>query len=223
MRTFDQFLPYILPFVPNCPTPTAYQELRNAAIDFCVQTNIIQAVQEVPSVSLQSAYTFPAQTEQLPCRLMEAYYGARKLGISPIDQLGDSPALVGDTGTGVQTYGDPVAAFLRSPAASQIAVAPVPKTPMAASYFVFRVALQPTRAATNTADELFDNWVVPVAAGAIARLRAYPGQMFSGDATMAMATYQKGISEARVEARKSRVRTGMRVLSGGFVARGFRG
>lgn len=222
MKTFDEFLPYILPFVPGCPTPTAYQELRNSAIEFCEQTTVIQVTSEVPSVSLQSAYTFPAQTEQQPCRLLEAFYGKRELGIAPTDQVGDSPALVGDAGTGEQTFGDPVAAFLRAPAAAQIAVAPVPKTPLSSAYFVFRVALRPTRAATSLADELFDNWVVPVAAGAIARLRGYPGQMFTGDASMAMGTFSRGMAEARIEARKARVRAGMRVQPAAFVARGYR-
>jgi hypothetical protein len=40
MTDLDDFLPYIMPKAPGCPTPTAHIALRQAAMEFCARTKL---------------------------------------------------------------------------------------------------------------------------------------------------------------------------------------
>lgn len=40
MTDLEQFLTKVLPFAPGCPEPTAFEHIRNAAIDFCETTRL---------------------------------------------------------------------------------------------------------------------------------------------------------------------------------------
>lgn len=40
MTDLDDFLPFIMPKAPGCPTPTAYIALRQAAMEFCARTKL---------------------------------------------------------------------------------------------------------------------------------------------------------------------------------------
>lgn len=40
MTDLEEFLAKVLPFAPGCPVPTAYEHLRNAAMEFCEETKL---------------------------------------------------------------------------------------------------------------------------------------------------------------------------------------
>ena len=40
MTDLDVFLPKVLPYAPGCPEPTAFEHIRNAAIEFCEETKL---------------------------------------------------------------------------------------------------------------------------------------------------------------------------------------
>lgn len=40
MSSIDTFLPYVRPFAPGVPDPTAYRHIRNATIEFCERTRL---------------------------------------------------------------------------------------------------------------------------------------------------------------------------------------
>ncbi|MBU9386638.1 phage adaptor protein [Burkholderia multivorans] len=40
MTDLDEFLTKVLPFAPGCPEPTAFEHIRNAAIEFCEETRL---------------------------------------------------------------------------------------------------------------------------------------------------------------------------------------
>ena len=217
MKPLSAFLPYILPSAPGCPTPTAYQALQLAAYEFCTLTDIVQVTYRVPAVADRDSYDFEPLEQHRACRLLEAFYGTKPLGVGVLDQINDAPALVGADGGAEVLYGEPRAAFLRAPSALEVGVAPVPQAPLSSTDFFFRVACAPEMNATVLADELFNNWLEPVAAGAIAKLQDTPGQMFTANSAGKRQRFLRGVSEARAESRRARVRGSMRVAGRGFV------
>lgn len=40
MTDIEEFLSKVLPFAPGCPEPTAFEHIRNAAIEFCEETKL---------------------------------------------------------------------------------------------------------------------------------------------------------------------------------------
>lgn len=40
MTDLEEFLTKVLPFAPGCPEPTAFEHIRNAAIEFCEETKL---------------------------------------------------------------------------------------------------------------------------------------------------------------------------------------
>lgn len=43
MTDLEDFLPKVLPFAPGCPEPTAFEHIRNAAMEFCEETKLWRA------------------------------------------------------------------------------------------------------------------------------------------------------------------------------------
>ena len=40
MSSLDSFLPYVRPWAPGVPDPTAYKAIRQAAVEFCERTRL---------------------------------------------------------------------------------------------------------------------------------------------------------------------------------------
>lgn len=214
MKPLDLFMPYVLPHVPECPSVTAYQALVQAAYDFCTETDIVQCTERLDVVADQPTYSFEAAPQQNAHRLVRAFYKANALPIAPLDAVLEANALLGEDADDPVT-GRPQAAFLRSPSSCDIGVYPVP-TSADTGYFVFVAAFSPVRNATQLADVLFDNWLDPVAARAVTKLKMLPGQLFSGPSLDMERVYAAGVARARVEARKARVRSSLRVTGPSF-------
>ena len=218
MISFDKFMPYILPFVPGCPTPTAYQALNSAARDFCERTNIVQYTYRVAAVPGQDIYYLEEAPSQTAVSLLKAFYGESELVLAPTAQVKDSDALIGvsDPASDLDP-GTPIVALLRDTEPCSVAVTPVPVAPVDAKGFVFTVALGPKRNAVHLADVLFDRWVEEISFGALYRLQSIPNQPFSTDPTYAMGMFARGVSKAKAEARRGRLVTSMRVSGPFFV------
>ncbi len=181
MTSFDKFMPFILPYVQGCPTPTAYQALNSAAREFCERTNIVQCTYRFDAVAGQGAYPLQSAPLQTSVALLYAGYGANQLNIVATAHVTDPYAMIGDDGLSDVQEGTPVSAYLRDGDPCSVAVWPVPVEPLDERGFVFKTALAPIRSATSLPDVLFNNWVDEISFGAIAKLQAIPGQPFSAD------------------------------------------
>lgn len=76
-----------------------------------------------------------------------------------------------------------------------------------------RVALRPTKTATQVEDDLINYWTDPIVDGAMARILAIPDQPFSdpNKAMMMRASAARATHNARIEGNYGRVRGSMRV------------
>lgn len=216
MKSLDLFMPYILPSVAGCPSAAAEQALREAAFEFCDLTLCVQSVCRVAAVADEDAYPIDSKPQQIPIRLVEAFYGDSKLTSVPIDEVDNASALTGNMDGGDVESGTPVAAFVRT-GLCEVGVYPPPNAPVDSKGFVFRVAYAPTRTATSLDDRLYDLWLAYITAGAVARLQEMPGQSFSADPTFMRARFLQGVSRARADARRGRIVSSMRVSGPYFV------
>jgi hypothetical protein len=216
MKALDLFMPYVLPYVAGCPSATAEQALRESAFEFCDLTLCVQAVCRVAAIADEDAYPVDSKAQQLPIRLVEAFYGDRPLTSVAIDEVDNASALTGNADGGDVESGTPVAAFIRN-GLCEVGVYPPPNDPVDAKGFVFRVAYAPLRTATSLDDRLYDLWLAYITAGAVARLQEMPGQSFSADPMFMRTRFLQGVSRARADARRGRIVSSMRVNGPRFV------
>lgn len=198
MATLESFLSRLMVWVPSCPRPLADQALRDAAIQFCRDTEAVQRTltpMDVVSGVRDYAPALPAGTRIT--RVLAASYRGR-----PLTGAGSQP---NDGALGVPSS-------ISSPSATSVRLYPAPDETETAVLFL-DVAIEPTRTATDLPDELFDDWVEGVVALAAFHIASIPDQPFTSPvvAATAGAAYRSKMNEARTEAGRSRVRSSSRV------------
>lgn len=218
MATLTSFLPYVLPHVTGCPDPLAEQAVRSACIEFCEETLLVQEVSTQSSIASQQDYDIDVPTDMILVRVTGVFYGDTWLDPSSIENIRSGVALRGAVGTATQTLATPTVYFQKTPNATTISLYPVPDTALA-NGLAIRAAFAPSRSATTVPDLLYDFWVEEIAAGAIARLKAIPGQPFSDPATVAnyLLQFNEANRAGSIEARVGRVAAASRVRLTRFV------
>lgn len=207
MQSLDVFLSRLLPLLPGCPDPTAKQALLDASIEFCEETHVAQVVTDPVSLYPdQQNYTLgiPAQTEV--ARLVKAWSGTRILTqVEPV--LNDSSLLhTNPIGTTYAATGAP--RILTLTLEGDVTLYPTPDiSAAAAEMFTARVAVKPTRDATQVPDVLYTSWAEAIVAGAAFRLASMPAQAFSDDGLAAAShtRFRYFINRARIEANRGRL------------------
>lgn len=193
MKTLDDFLPFIMPYVPMCPEPLARQALIQAAIEFCSRTQIVQSIERVRLVAGREVYgiDIPAQHELL--NVLEVVYAGRSLDALSYPVAEMSP-------------GRPQGVLKPLPEQSELTVVPAPDAD-SASFILVHSAFRPTAKATMLAPELFNEWHDAIVQGALKRLCAMPAQPFTAASTVVLATqaFAEYVVEARLVARKKRL------------------
>jgi hypothetical protein len=197
MKTLDTFLPYVLPYARHCDQSVAEHAILNAAIDFCEQSGILQATL-TPISTLQGerqyALTLPATTELVGIK--RAWFKGSELIPVATEAVG-TPDAWRATVPGVDPQRADPQAFYQI-ARSAIGLYPRPLT-SEADVLTVRAAIKPTREATELDDELFNDWVETVAAGALERLHSTPGVAYTDAAKAADRRLQFviGVSKAK--------------------------
>ncbi len=207
MQSLDVFMSRLLPLVPGCPYPTAEQALRDSAIEFCEETHVVQVVTDpvslVPDVQIYDL-DIPSQTEV--SRVIKVWSGTRILTqVEPV--LVDSPLLYNNpVGGEYAATGNPRVVTVSQE--GTVTLYPTPDTRAAANELLTaRVAIRPTRAATQVHDTLYTSWAEAVVAGAAFRLAGIPGAAFSDSAlvTESHSRFRYFINRARIEANRGRL------------------
>ena len=203
MVDISQFLSRLLPQVPGCSEPLAYQSLVDSAIEFCEKSLAIrQDLDAFFSVDSRRVYDLdPPTINHSIARVISVTADGRPLtGIfeEDVSSLG-------------QDYGRPLAFHTtRIDNEFVLNLYPIPDERLR---IVVHAALKPTRAAQQLDDDLFNNWADAIIDGAISRIARIPNQPFSDvnyASTMASSAREK-ISRARIEAYHGRVRGGTSV------------
>lgn len=203
MLSLDVFLPRLLPSVPGCTDPLARQALLDAAIEFCEQTQIVRVITDPQPVSADVAsYSVDIPSSQRVTLVQHAWYGNRELKPAPSEIISNAKFY-----NGTASGPDAVPAYFYEGAVGEVQVYPIPGS-LANQSLVFRVATKPSRSATQVENVLYEDWAEAIVAGARERLHAIPDVPFSSANAMAtaMALFNQGISRARSEAQRGRIR-----------------
>lgn len=193
MKSLDDFLTFLMPYVPGCPDPLARQALVQSAIEFCSRTEIAQELSTLTLHAGTDTYDLDVPNQQVLVNVLEVVYEGRVIdAVSyPVAQL---------------PPGRPQGVLKPLPESTELTVVPAPDAASATTLTV-RAAFRPTPKTTQLVDELFNNWHDAVVQGALKRLCAMPGQMFTSASTVMLATqaFVDYITEARLVARKKRL------------------
>jgi hypothetical protein len=91
MSAYSAFLDYVMPDVPGCTTQLAEHEIRNACIEFCENSLILQRDHDpVTIVAGIVDYDLEPPTGTLVTRVMKAWYKGTELVQSAPDNINKS-------------------------------------------------------------------------------------------------------------------------------------
>jgi hypothetical protein len=204
---FTAFLPEVAPFVMDCPQVIVINAIRNAAIEFCERTLIWQAniaAMDLAAGTAEYTVATPADTQLV--EIMACYYNQVLLvpkdqdGLVRIFRLGDWRSVEG-----------PPRYFTR-PSSSVLQVVPTPVDAETGAVGV-RAALAPTRTATGIDSEVYDDYLMAIAAGARAYLHSMTGQTFY-DPNLSMQLrreFMAAIGHAKIKVNKGQTRSAPRI------------
>lgn len=207
------FFPYALPYVIGAPEPLLERVVRDACIDFCERTLIIQESTVANVVAGRSEYEVDLPTMSKLTKVIRVFYDGELLTPSPIEMV-----TVGDAFTGAGDASQPKTYFQKTPTSPDITLFPTPDEDLLGG-LVIRAAYAPTRTATSVDTALFEDWCGAIGKGAAAMIMDLPGQPYSnpGMAMNLAAAFQAAISSASIQARRGQMVTASRVYPRPFV------
>lgn len=211
MTSYDSFLDNVMPDLPGCTYELAINAIRNAAIEFCEKTLILQADHDpVTVVAGITDYDFAPPSGSLVVKVMQAWYKKRHLKPLAPDEIRRpevyNRAFVGaDVGRTEPTY-------ILQKSSETFSVYPVPAE-KATSAITMRVAYKPTRNSTQCDELLFQDYAEGIAHGAKARLMMSPAKPYTNPqlAAAEMQLFQQAINVARQRANRGYVRSDLQV------------
>lgn len=207
MKPLSEFFPRVLPYLPACPKPLAEQMLLDSAIAFCTQSDFVRESLDVQRTTAGIAsYELELPAQQEVARVLRVVVGDRELTALP--SAGSHP-------TDARTAPPACYYTTRNESALEIRLYP---TPDRAYPLAVEVSLRPARSAVSLQEDLWDLWLEPIAAGAIARAMMVPGQPFTDHALAQMyaAQAQAGINKARREGIAGRLKGSLSVRMRAF-------
>jgi hypothetical protein len=210
--SYDEFFSWVLPEVANCPEITAIQAIRDTAIDFCEKTNIHQEDHDpITVIAKTSDYDLETPvTGTRIIRIMNAWFKGDKLEAAAPDQVLDPAVYNQRIGGYTPSYSSPKYFIQKDPVT--MSLLPIPDATLA-SAVTLRVSLAPLRTSVACEDFLFEQWVEPIAAGAVAKLQTSAGKPYSNPqaAQINQARYMAGVNAARQKATRGYTRSSLSV------------
>ncbi len=212
MKSYDDFLPWVLTDVPGCPEIVATQAVRDSVINFCELSLIHQVDHDPVSAVAQTAdYDLePPVTGTRIVKIMRAWYKGQELQPGAPDQVRDPSVYNQNIGGYETTYSTP-RAFIQKDSET-FSLLPIPDQSLA-GVITMRVALAPLRNTTSCEDFLLERWVEPIAAGAVSKLQLSPGKAYNNPAAAAinLSSFRQGVNAARQQANRGYTRASLSV------------
>lgn len=184
MSSLDSFLPYVRPWAPGVPDPTAYKAIRQAAIDFCERTRLWQYEDDY-DVTEQDCIggIFTPNGSQLHDIEIVMFNGQELIPKAPrdIDRL-EKGWRTGDLGSGLPKY------YTQT---EQNALRLVPAMD---GHVYLSLRLKPAQDATELPDFISREYNEVIGWGALSRILTVPGQSYTNP-DLAMFYAQKFIEK----------------------------
>lgn len=209
MVNLSAFFPRLIPNVMGCPEPLAQQALLDAAITFCDQSLAVTVDLDPITVPVgATAVELETPDQTTIAQVLYAWYDKQLLNSVPYGQFTDIYRPNATPTDYTIEYLDEVA---------NLRVYPAP-TKAVTNGLVVRVALRPTRTATQVHDILFQRYVEGIVAGAQSILCAMPDQPFSNDARSVVMGQRAraAANQARADMMYGRSQSSLSVAMQGF-------
>lgn len=200
-KSYEDFFSWVLPDVAGCPEITAIQSIRDSVIQFCELSLIHQTDHDPISVTAKIAdydLESPIANTRI-VKVMKAFYKGSELAPASPDEVTDPGVYNTSIGGYTPNYQPPTSFFQKDTAS--ITLMPIPDQSVA-NAITMRVALVPSRSSSSCEDFIFEQWVEPIAAGAVARLQISSGKPYSNPQAAAanQARFMAGVNVARSRA-----------------------
>lgn len=211
-KTYEEFYPWVLPEVPGCPEIAATQAIRDAVINFC-ELSLSHQADHDPVTAIARTADYDLETPVTGTRIvkiMKAWFKGQELQPAGPDQIVE-PSLYNQRIGGYTTSYSQPRAFTQKDA-NTFSLLPIPDQTLA-SAITMRVALAPLRTSTQCEDFLFEQWVEPIASGAVAKLQLSSGKPYSNPQAAAInqARFMQGVNAARQKANRGYTRASLSV------------
>lgn len=190
--TYESFLPHVLPYVPNCFEEQAIVAIRNACIDFCRDTQVLQQdIDPISTVAGEGTYEIDVPMGYVLGQVMALYYVGKKLERKSQLELEklytrDWQSLLGSPQVFTQFNHDEVTIALKPDSA-------------ALNSLTGRISLVPTRFSTKVDGVLLERFLDDIASGALSRLMLTPDQPYTDvkSASVYAVKFKAGTATAR--------------------------
>lgn len=173
MAAYEDFLEYVAPAVPGAVEPLMIRAIRDACIDFCVESQLFQQTLEpIPSIASIPDYTIETPEGTKVSMVMKAWYNNQEITDIVLSEGGVNAQTVQygvepETGTPkkvIYTGGD------------SLILDPVPDT--SDLNIVLMVALKPSRTSTTVFDQLYEDYAEDIGEGALSKLMNIKSAIF---------------------------------------------
>lgn len=201
----------VLPDLPGCPVDIATNAIRNAVIELCNRSQILQ-FELSPNLTVidgQANYTLGSlPTGSVVARILKAWFNGFEIEPKDSDALtrmyGDWRGLTGGT---------PRFITMTPPDLTTVTLVPPPSNPDPTTVFRIRVALRPSRTSTDFDPNVAESYAEEIAHGAKARLMTIPGKPYSNSnlAAYHAGAFNDGIRKAIINANKGLTRESISV------------
>lgn len=213
MATWSDFFEYVIPDVPGCPAITAELAIKNAVIEFCEKSLILQEDHDPVTVAkgIIDYDLEPPLAQTLVVKIMKMFYREYPMDpISPDEVL--SASLYNRLYPDARPEEGPPKLYTQKNART-FTVYPVPKETERLA-ITMRVALKPTRAATQVDDIILEEYAETIANGALSRLLLQPQKPYTNANLAAVkdAMFKQGLNVARQRAVRGYVRSKEQVV-----------
>jgi hypothetical protein len=207
MTPYTAFLDYVLPETPGCTNEVALLALKNTVIDFC-EKSLIHQVDHDPITLAKGIidYDLEPLKDTLVTKIIKVYYKDQPLNPIAPDDIGDG-TFYNRFYQGAQIPEGPPQGYFQKDART-VSVVPFPRETERLA-LTMRVALKPTRSASQVTDFLFEEYAETIGHGAISRLALSKNKPYydPGLAGARNVLYTAGINMARQRANKGYTRS----------------
>lgn len=173
-RPYSDFLPFVLPHVPNCYDVQATLAITNTCIEFCKDTLFLQQnLDPISTISGQSTYDVDVPNGYVMGQMLGLYYLNRKL-----ERKSQTEMEKLYTRNWQALQGTPQVYTQFNPDQITLAYFPVESV---AGALTGRFSYIPTRDSTVIDSTVYERFLDVIVDGAVARLMATPNQPYSNE------------------------------------------
>lgn len=211
MKPYTTFLDYVLPEVPGCTNDMALHAIKQTVIEFCEKSLVLE-VDHDPITIVRGVidYDLDPPRDHLVTKVMKVYYKDQPLAPISTDDVRYAQFFNKNYEDAEVQEGPP--RFYTQKDARTISIFPFPKETEKLA-LTLRVALKPTRTASQCDDLIFEDYAEIIGHGAVTRLALSPNKPYTNVqlAGAKNVMYTAGLNVARQRISRGYVRANRQV------------